>query len=198
MKCGSCGTHFCWLCGVVVDDGAFPEHFRWWNLRGCANMQLDEADQPQTCTIWGARLLSLFQIIVLGIPSLVLALVTMILCPCFVPGCGRTNRERVVNTVSFYGSFISSCLLLPFTCLGMLLISALYCFLAAIALFVKCFQSQARQTGGSNASRTTAPQGNADLNPPTNSNHAAQDDFIRELESIFERLEEGRLQTLND
>ena len=30
MKCGSCGTHFCWLCGVIVDDGAFPEHFRWW------------------------------------------------------------------------------------------------------------------------------------------------------------------------
>ena len=30
IKCGSCGTHFCWLCGAIVDDGAFPEHFRWW------------------------------------------------------------------------------------------------------------------------------------------------------------------------
>ena len=30
MKCGSCGTHFCWLCGEIVDDGAFPAHFRWW------------------------------------------------------------------------------------------------------------------------------------------------------------------------
>jgi hypothetical protein len=30
IKCGSCGTHFCWICGAIVDDGAFPEHFRWW------------------------------------------------------------------------------------------------------------------------------------------------------------------------
>jgi hypothetical protein len=30
MKCGSCGTHFCWICNAIVDDGAFPEHFRWW------------------------------------------------------------------------------------------------------------------------------------------------------------------------
>jgi hypothetical protein len=30
IKCGSCGTHFCWICSAVVDDGAFPEHFRWW------------------------------------------------------------------------------------------------------------------------------------------------------------------------
>jgi hypothetical protein len=30
MKCGSCGTHFCWICSAIVDDGAFPEHFRWW------------------------------------------------------------------------------------------------------------------------------------------------------------------------
>jgi hypothetical protein len=30
IKCGSCGTHFCWICCAVVDAGAFPEHFRWW------------------------------------------------------------------------------------------------------------------------------------------------------------------------
>lgn len=30
IKCGSCGTHFCWICSAIVDDGAFPEHFRWW------------------------------------------------------------------------------------------------------------------------------------------------------------------------
>jgi hypothetical protein len=44
IKCGNCGAHFCWLCRTPVDDGAFPEHFRWWNLNGCPNMQLDGSD----------------------------------------------------------------------------------------------------------------------------------------------------------
>lgn len=25
---------------LQIDDGAFPEHFRWWNLNGCPNMQV--------------------------------------------------------------------------------------------------------------------------------------------------------------
>ena len=45
IKCGNCGVHFCWLCLAEVDSGAFPEHFRWWNLRGCPNMQLDASEQ---------------------------------------------------------------------------------------------------------------------------------------------------------
>lgn len=57
-------------------------------------MQLDENDDPLICTIWGAKLLSVLQIVVLGVPSCALALVTMILCPCFMPGCGRNMRER--------------------------------------------------------------------------------------------------------
>jgi len=193
IKCGSCGTHFCWLCSTVVDDGAFPEHFRWWNLRGCANMQLDEGSEPKMCTILGAKLLSVFQIIVLGIPALVLAFGSMIMCPCFIPGCGRTNRERVVNCISFWGSFLSSMLLLPFTCLGMLLLSALYCFVAAIAFFVKAFSSRAGQGGGSNDSENAAVGTSRDINTRANGsgNAGSRDDLVRELESIFERMEEG-------
>lgn len=189
IKCGSCGTHFCWICSTIVDDGAFPEHFRWWNLRGCANMQLDEAEEPKTCTIWGARLLSTLQIIVLGVPALVLTLLSMIICPCLVPGCGRTNRERVVNTVSFWGSFLSSLLLLPFTCLGMLIISALYFFLAVLAFFVKIFTSQGGSRSNSAASANLAMNTSRDTN--ASGNAASPEDLIREIESIFERMEEG-------
>mmetsp|Transcript_11550 Transcript_11550/g.21334 ORF Transcript_11550/g.21334 Transcript_11550/m.21334 type:complete len:607 (-) Transcript_11550:10-1830(-) len=196
IKCGSCGTHFCWLCSEIVDDGAFPEHFRWWNLRGCANMQLDENDAPLRCTIWGARALSALQIIVLGIPSLVLTLVCFILCPCLVPGCGRTNRERVVNCVSFWGSFLSSLLLLPFTCLGMLLLSALYCFLASIAFFFKVFKPSAGQgVTSSNLDNAAAAGGNnisRDADASDSGNTTSSQDFIRELENIFDRMEEGR------
>jgi hypothetical protein len=195
MKCGNCGTHFCWLCGTIVDDGAFPEHFRWWNLRGCANMQLDENNEPLRCTVWGAKLLSALQILVLGIPSLALTIVSMLLCPCLVPGCGRTNRERVVNCISFWGSFLSSMLLLPFTCVGMMLLSALYCFLAFIAMIVKVLKSKAGLTrtstnSGSNNARSLARR---DFDPGVDagdsSNAATNDDFIRELENIFERME---------
>lgn len=190
MKCGSCGTHFCWICREIVDDGAFPEHFRWWNLRGCANMQLDEAEETLRCTIWGAKLLSAFQIIVLGIPAVTLALVSMILCPCFVIGCGRTNRERIVNSISFWGSFMSSLLLLPFTCLGMVLILTAYWFVAVFACFVKAFTSQQGQGRNSDVSEN-ASVGGTSRDVTASGNAASPEDFIRELESIFERMEEG-------
>jgi len=208
IKCGSCGTHFCWLCSEIVDDGAFPEHFRWWNLRGCANMQLDENDEPLRCTVYMARLLSACQILVLGIPSLILTVASMMLCPCLVPGCGRTNRERVVNCVSFWGSFLSSMLALPFTCLGMLVLSALYCFAAAMKCFFKVLtrttgggsRRQQRQAGASssidldNATRrggsgNRGVSSNRDISMGDAGNNAASADIMRELESIFDRIE---------
>lgn len=57
-------------------------------------MQLDENNDPMRCTILGARLLSIFQIVVLGIPAVALTLISIIVCPCIVLGCGATNRER--------------------------------------------------------------------------------------------------------
>jgi hypothetical protein len=57
-------------------------------------MQLDENNDPMRCTIFGARMLSFFQIVVLGLPALGLTLLSIVLCPCVVFGCGNTNRER--------------------------------------------------------------------------------------------------------
>ncbi|KAL7549387.1 hypothetical protein ACHAWF_012658 [Thalassiosira exigua] len=190
IKCGGCGTHFCWLCGKVVDDGAFPEHFRWWNLRGCANMQLDENNEPMRCTIWGAKLLSVMQILVLGVPAVVLSIASMLLCPCFYWGCGTTNRERVINYISFWGSFLSSLLLFPFTCLGMVLLSALYCFLAGIALFFKVLTRRGRPMRNSenNVSREV---GDTDAVVSADVTSNTDEGILREIESIFERAEEG-------
>lgn len=68
--------------------------YSYRNLKGCANMQLDENDRPLRCTLWGAKLLSVLQIIVLGVPAVVLTLLSIVLCPCCVVGTGTTNRER--------------------------------------------------------------------------------------------------------
>ena len=40
MKCTRCNQGFCWLCGKAVEAGEFPNHFKWWNLRGCPNKQV--------------------------------------------------------------------------------------------------------------------------------------------------------------
>jgi len=187
MKCPSCNTHFCWLCGAVVDDGAFPAHFRWWNLKGCANMQLDESDQPTSCTKYGAKILSILQILVLGIPAVVLTIITCLICPCFVPGCGRSARERVMNMISFWGSALSTLIMLPFTCLGMLLVSLLYFFVATITCFVKICSRMRTPT----PNRTTTT-GNA----PGNSNETAAniplpEQLLAEINELL-RMEEGR------
>ena len=187
MKCPSCNTHFCWLCGAVVDDGAFPAHFRWWNLKGCANMQLDESDQPTSCTKWGAKILSILQILVLGIPAVALTIVTCLICPCFVPGCGRSARERVMDMVSFWGSALSTLIMLPFTCLGMLLVSLLYFFVATITCFVKIC-SRVRTP-----SRTPEELRNLERRAENLEVELAQAlARRRDLDEIMRRMEEGR------
>ncbi|CAI5741075.1 unnamed protein product [Peronospora destructor] len=40
MKCVVCSTSFCWICLKIIDDSVFPEHFQWWNVRGCAGNQM--------------------------------------------------------------------------------------------------------------------------------------------------------------
>lgn len=85
----------------------------------------------------------------------------------------------VVNFISFWGSFLSSLLLLPFTCIGLLIISAVYCFVAGFKFFVKIFRR----------SRGADTLDIAVYSRPTNSNSA--DNLIRDLESILVRMEEG-------
>ena len=183
IKCSSCGTHFCWLCSAIVDSGPFPDHFRWWNLSGCPNMQLDESIEPMRCTVIGARVISVLQLLILGIPALALSLASMLVCPCLLPGCGTNMRERVTNCVSFWGSCLSTLIMLPFTILGMFLVASLYCFVALLSCCVKIPPNNAGQ-GDSQTTRRT----------PANNETAQQsttEELIRELESIFGRLEEG-------
>ena len=189
MKCSSCSTHFCWLCGTIVDDGPFPDHFRWWNLSGCPNMQLDESTEPMRCTLVGARVISVLQLLILGVPAVALSIVSMLICPCMVPGCGSNMRERVINCVSFWGSCLSTIIMLPFTCLGMLLVASLYCFVAAISL---CFKIP-RNNDGTSRQRGNQPVIRAPAENETAQQSSATEELIRELENIFGRMEEGTL-----
>ncbi|OQR96619.1 RING-finger-containing E3 ubiquitin ligase, partial [Thraustotheca clavata] len=87
MKCIQCGCHFCWLCGKKVDGGVFPEHFQWWNLRGCAGAQMSEtaSEGPSTCSkllsfSWRILLCAIF-----GPPAFVMAVTFSILSCCCIP-----------------------------------------------------------------------------------------------------------------
>ena len=201
MKCSACGTHFCWLCSAIVDDGAFPEHFRWWNLKGCANLQLDENGSQGGRIL--AKIMSVLQIIVLGAPALALTLVTILLCPCFVPGCGRSNRERLINMVSFWGSFLSSMLFLPFTCIGLLVVTALYCFIATLLLCVKGCKRPPRE--GATESNNTPSGGSTRVSNAgvgDSSTGMSNEDLVRlfrmEEGELFRRMEEGALQVTEE
>eukprot|EP00573_Skeletonema_grethae_P008945 CAMPEP_0201692226 /NCGR_PEP_ID=MMETSP0578-20130828/5187_1 /ASSEMBLY_ACC=CAM_ASM_000663 /TAXON_ID=267565 /ORGANISM="Skeletonema grethea, Strain CCMP 1804" /LENGTH=605 /DNA_ID=CAMNT_0048177575 /DNA_START=9 /DNA_END=1826 /DNA_ORIENTATION=+ len=187
MKCSSCNTNFCWLCSEIIDDGPFPDHFRWWNISGCPNMQLDERDQPNTCTVVFARVLSFLQLLILGVPSIALAVVSMIVCPCMIPGCGSNMRDRVINCVSFWGSFLSSLIMLPFTLLAMLLVASLYCFVAAITFCLKIPKNNDSTSGQrvDQTARRTSPIDNVAIH------QASTEELLRELEILFGRLEEG-------
>eukprot|EP00984_Skeletonema_dohrnii_P002574 scaffold903_cov123-Skeletonema_dohrnii-CCMP3373.AAC.2 len=194
MKCSSCNTHFCWLCSAIIDDGPFPDHFRWWNINGCPNMQLDESTEPRRCTLVGARVLSVLQLLILGVPAVALSIVSMLICPCMVPGCGSNMRERVINCVSFYGSCLSTLIMLPFTLLGMLLVACLYCFVAAISCCVKIPKNNDAASGqrGNQTVRRTGPAANVTAQQPS-TELTSTAELIRELENIFGRLEEGSL-----
>lgn len=187
MKCSSCNTSFCWLCSEIIDDGPFPDHFRWWNVSGCPNMQLDESEQPKTCTLVCARVLSVLQLLFLGVPSVALAIISMLVCPCMMPGCGSNMRGRVINCVSFWGSFLSSLIMLPFTFLGMLLVASLYCFAAAITFCLKIPRNNDSTSGQSvdQTVRRTSPVDNVTIH------QASTEELLRELEILFGRLEEG-------
>ncbi len=188
MKCSSCNTSFCWLCSEIIDDGPFPDHFRWWNISGCPNMQLDESEQPKTCTLVCARVLSFLQLLILGVPSIALAIVSMIVCPCMVPGCGSNMRDRVINCVSFWGSFLSSLIMLPFTFLGMLLAASLYCFVGTVKFCLKIPRNDNDSTSGQSDDQTerrNSPVDNVTIH------QASTEELLRELEILFGRLEEG-------
>lgn len=87
--------------------------------------------------------------------------------------------NSVVNFISFWGSFLSSMLLLPFACLGLFIMAAVYCFVAAFSFLLKLTKARRRST---ELSEVDIPRRRL-----SNSNTA-----LRDLSSMIDRMEEGR------
>ena len=133
VKCGQCGTCFCWLCLTIVDDSTFPSHFQWWNLRGCPNLQLHEGEDPSQFIILGSKIVSMFQVIIIGPPAVCLAAITAILCCCCIPGA--TIQDRISNCISFWGNTIILVLvLIGIFCLSSFLVVP--CLIAFVMYFL--------------------------------------------------------------
>lgn len=114
MKCPRCGTFFCWLCLQQVDGGTFPAHFQWWNIKnGCANMQMQENVKVERGELIRAKILSIFQIIVLGLPSAALSFGCLIAClPC-ASAFGENWSSRFSGCMSMWGNFLTMLLVIP-------------------------------------------------------------------------------------
>jgi len=92
--------------------------------------------------------------------------------------------NSVVNFISFWGSFLSSLLLLPFACVGLLIMAAVYCFVAGFSFLLKLTRSRRRSTELSEVDVPTRRRlSNSNRNPNT---------ALRDLSSIIDRMEEGR------
>jgi len=115
MQCPKCQTYFCWLCLKVVDDGMFPAHFQWWNLGGCPNLQMHEDEEISPRALCLTRIASFIQIIVIGLPSLILTGVTVMICPCcFFGESEQLADQRMQRCFSMWGNILTAVLLAPF------------------------------------------------------------------------------------
>lgn len=129
MRCVSCGAHFCWLCGQRVDQGTFPSHFQWWNMKGCPNMQMQESTEaPPASHMRLMRILSAVQVVVLGPAALALGLAFYVaFLPCFLLQWCQTRRTEELQTqftgcVSFWGNALLALCVAPFLLLLLLLV----------------------------------------------------------------------------
>ncbi|CAI5714230.1 unnamed protein product [Hyaloperonospora brassicae] len=85
MKCVICDASFCWICLEIIDDSVFPEHFQWWNVRGCAgNQMVDTEGRGSTRQGVGVVTRMLF-FVLFGPPAFVMAVVFCVVCCCFFP-----------------------------------------------------------------------------------------------------------------
>lgn len=91
MKCVVCNTSFCWICLKVIDDSVFPEHFQWWNVRGCAGNQMSDIEGQGTTQKGIGIVMRVLFFVIFGPPAFVMAVVFCILCCCFFP-CTANDR----------------------------------------------------------------------------------------------------------
>jgi len=135
MKCPMCDTNFCWLCLKIVDDGTFPAHFQWWNLAGCPNMQLNESIQPSKTELILSRGMSIVQIIVVGIPSGILATATFIPLYCVFHSIGTSFKDRALNFFSLWGNVLTVLMLIPLALAAIALSPVLFLMYGIFGLF---------------------------------------------------------------
>ncbi|KAE9008145.1 hypothetical protein PR003_g16371 [Phytophthora rubi] len=105
MKCVVCNTSFCWICLKVIDDNVFPEHFQWWNVRGCAGNQMADIEGQGTTQKGIGMVMRILFFVLFGPPAFVLAVVFCILCCCFFP-C--TTNARLTFRQAFTTCFCVS------------------------------------------------------------------------------------------
>ncbi|KAG3119984.1 hypothetical protein PI124_g1673 [Phytophthora idaei] len=85
MKCVVCNTSFCWICLKVIDDTEFPEHFQWWNVRGCAGNQMADIEGQGSTQKGIGMVMRILFFVVFGPPAFVMAVVFSIMCCFFLP-----------------------------------------------------------------------------------------------------------------
>lgn len=146
MKCVVCNTSFCWICLAVIDDNVFPEHFQWWNVRGCAGNQMADVEQQSRSEKVFQVILRFGFFIVFGPPALALAIVFCILC-CFFQPCTRNGRMTFRHAFTTCFCISGYALLAPFVlaaglaALGVVLGGAalIVCVVLALSPFICLF-----------------------------------------------------------
>lgn len=132
MQCPKCQTHFCWLCLAIIGNDMFPAHFQWWNLAGCPNLQLHEGTTLSSRAMCFSRVVSFLQIIFIGIPSVILMVVTVILFPCCFMGKNGLVDQRMQDCISLWGNVLTGFLLTP-VMLAVTLMSCIVFILKGVA-----------------------------------------------------------------
>lgn len=85
MRCVTCRTDFCWLCGEALSELVF-DHYDWTNMRGCAGQQMAHIHgltATNKCLLFASQFV--FYVVIYPI-AFVLTLVVMLLS-CFFAVC---------------------------------------------------------------------------------------------------------------
>ncbi|CAN0087924.1 unnamed protein product, partial [Heterosigma akashiwo] len=115
MKCAYCEKYFCWLCLKIVDGGTFPAHFQWWNINGCANMQLQEsAEDPSPAAKKVMKIISFLQVVLFAPVAAIMTAVSAFTCCCIFFVVDGTKRQRVEGVFSCWGNVCMCALGVPF------------------------------------------------------------------------------------
>lgn len=88
MKCTTCGTSFCWLCGKKVEDSDLPTHFQFWNIMGCPNKQFNDTNGS-----WFQFFTTIVIFFLFGIPSILITTLFFIACPCICIPLAYTDNN---------------------------------------------------------------------------------------------------------